>query len=77
MEICFPDCSEEVCADENGQNTNTPPWVDKEVRNLISRKYKALKKYRMNKTITRKSKLRALTQRNKVLNQMQYLIRPF
>ena len=26
------------------KNTNTPPWIDKEVRNLISRKYKALKK---------------------------------
>jgi hypothetical protein len=25
------------------KDTNTPPWVDKEVRNLISRKYKALK----------------------------------
>ncbi|CAB4041921.1 Hypothetical predicted protein, partial [Paramuricea clavata] len=47
------------------KDINTPPWVDKEVRNLISRKYKALKKYRMNKTITRKSKLRALTQRIK------------
>ena len=49
------------------KNTNTPPWVDKEVRILISRKYKALKKYRMNKTIIRKSKLRALTQRIKYL----------
>ena len=27
------------------KNTNTPPYIDKEVRNLISRKYKALKNY--------------------------------
>ena len=49
--------------------TNTPPWVDKEVRKLICRKYKALKKYRLSKTTTRKCKLRALTQ------QVKYLIK--
>ena len=49
------------------KNTNTPPWIDKEVRDLISKKYKALKKYRINKSTIRKSKLRALTQRIKYL----------
>ena len=67
METCFPDCSEAYVPTKTVKDTNTPPWIDKEVRNLISRKYKALKKYRMNKTTARKSKLRALTELIKYL----------
>ena len=51
------------------KGTNTPPLIDKEVCKLICRKYKALKKYRLNKTTTQKFKLRAHTQ------QLKYLIK--
>ena len=66
MGKCFSDCCADVCTNENNKKY-TPPWIDKEMRDLISRKYKALKKYRINKSTTRKSKLRALTQRIKYL----------
>ena len=42
------------------KDTNSPPWVDNEVRNFIRKKYLALKKYCQNKTETRKRKLKSL-----------------
>ncbi|CAB4021912.1 Hypothetical predicted protein, partial [Paramuricea clavata] len=48
-------------------DTNSPPWIDKEVRILIRKKYRALKNYRMNRSATRKRKLRSLTQQTKRL----------
>ena len=42
-------------------DTNSPPWIDGEVRHLIQKKYAALKKYRQHKTEERKQKLRALS----------------
>ena len=42
--------------------TNSPPWVDREVRHLLRKKYAALKKFRQSNTTTRKQKLRTLTQ---------------
>jgi transposase len=47
------------------KDTNSPPWIDKEVRILIHKKYRALKNYRMNRSATRKRKLRSLTQQTK------------
>ena len=43
------------------KDTNSPPWIDNEVRNFIRKKYLALKRYRQNKTETRKLKLRELS----------------
>ena len=51
------------------QRVNSPPWIDIEVRQLIRKKYKALKQYRRNKSTDRKRKLRSVTQ------QIKYLIR--
>ena len=51
------------------QDTNSPPWIDGEVRHLIRKKYTALRHYRRNKTSTRKIKLRTLCQ------QIKYAIR--
>ena len=51
------------------KDKNSPPWIDKEVRQLIHKKYKALKQYRRNKPADRKRKLRSVTQ------QIKYLIR--
>ena len=51
------------------QDTNSPPWIDGEVRHLIRKKYTALRKYRKNKTADRKIKLRTLCQ------QIKYAIR--
>ena len=38
------------------RDTNSPPWIDGEVRHLIRKKYAALKKYRQHKTEERKKK---------------------
>jgi hypothetical protein len=43
------------------KDSNSPAWVDNEVRNFIRKKYLALKRYRQNKTETRKLKLRELS----------------
>lgn len=51
------------------KDTNSPPWIDKDVRTLIRKKYQALKKYRINKSADRKRKLRSVSQ------QIKYLIR--
>lgn len=50
-------------------DTNSPPWIDGEVRHLIRKKYAALKKFRQNKTPERKQKLRILSQ------NIKYVIR--
>ena len=46
---------------------NTPPWIDKDVRHLIHKKYTILKKYRQNKSEERKRKLRVISQNIKTL----------
>ena len=51
------------------KDTNSPPWIDVEVRHLIRKKYTALRNYRKNKTAERKLKLRTLCQ------QIKYAIR--
>jgi hypothetical protein len=43
------------------QDTNSPPWIDGEVRHIMRKKYRALKKYRDNRTEERKRKLRSLS----------------
>ena len=47
------------------KDTNSPPWIDGEVRHLIRKKYTALRNYRKNKTAERKLKLRTLCQKIK------------
>jgi hypothetical protein len=47
------------------KDTNSPPWIDGEVRHLIRKKYTALRKYRLKKTPERKVKLRTLCQQVK------------
>ena len=51
------------------KDTNSPPWIDNEVRRLIRKKYKTLNNYRTNRSSDRKRKLRSVTQ------QIKYLIR--
>ncbi len=46
---------------EQIKDTNSPPWIDNEVRHFIRKKYLALKKYRQNKSETRKRRLRELS----------------
>ena len=43
------------------QDTNSPPWIDGEVRHIMRKKYRALKKYRDNRPEERKRKLRSLS----------------
>ena len=43
------------------QDTNSPPWIDGEVGHIMRKKYRALKKYRDNRTEERKRKLRSLS----------------
>ena len=57
---------------------NTPPWIDREVKHLINKKYTALRQYRQKRTEVRKRKLRQLTQQTKDLikvKRQQYLER--
>ena len=46
---------------------NSPPWIDSEVRHLVRKKYTALKKYCMNKSDSRKLKLRTISRNVKRL----------
>ena len=48
-------------------DTNSPPWIDSEVRHHIRKKYGALRKYRLNKSDDNKLKLRSLSQHVKYL----------
>ena len=57
------------------QDTNSPPWIDGEVRHLIRKKYTALKQYRKNKTSTRKIKLRTLCQKVKYAIRIKQNVR--
>ena len=49
------------------KDTNSPPWIDNEVRRLIRKKYKALNQYRVNRSADRKRKLRSVTQQIKCM----------
>ena len=49
------------------KDTNSPPWIDREVRILIRKKYHALRRYRMNRSVTRKQKLSSITQQTERL----------
>lgn len=49
------------------KDTNSPPWVDGEVRHFIRKKYSILKKYRQNRSVARKRKLREISQTIKCL----------
>ena len=51
------------------RDTNSPPWIDREVKLALRRKYRALRKYRENKTVERKLKLRSLS------NEIKKLVR--
>ena len=51
------------------RDTNSPPWIDREVKFALRRKYRALRKYRENKTVERKLKLRTLS------NEIKKLVR--
>ena len=58
------------------KDTNSPPWIDEQVRHMIRKKYAALRKYRLNKTVERKRKLRNLSQSIKYavkVKHQQYL----
>ena len=60
------------------KDINSPPWIDGEVRHLVRKKYTALKKYRQNRSVIRKQKLRSLSQIIKTLirrNHREYLKR--
>ena len=54
------------------RDTNSPPWINSEVRHWIRKKYTAFKKFRLNKTPERKRKLRTLSQTVKVLVRTKY-----
>ena len=49
------------------KDTNSPPWINGEIRHLLRKKYRALKKYRENRTEQRKRKLRSLSNDIKIL----------
>jgi hypothetical protein len=53
-------------------DSNSPPWIDGEVRHFIRKKYAALKKFRQSKSVARKHKLRTLTQTIKYLVRRKY-----
>ena len=48
-------------------DTNTPPWIDQDIKHMIKKKYTALRQYRQKRTEGRKRKLRQLTQETKDL----------
>ena len=49
------------------KDTNSPPWIDGEIRHLLRKKYRALKKSRENRTEQCKRKLRSLSNDIKIL----------
>ena len=53
---------EEFVPKKTVSDKNTPPWIDREVKYLIKKKYTALRRYRLNQTQQRKENLRRLTQ---------------
>ncbi|CAB3986139.1 Hypothetical predicted protein [Paramuricea clavata] len=50
-------------------DTNSPPWIDGDVRHLLRKKYAALKRFRQSRTSARKQKQRTLSQ------SVKYLVR--
>jgi hypothetical protein len=48
-------------------DTNTPPWIDRDAKHMIKKKYTALRQYRQKRTEGRKRKLRQPTQETKDL----------
>jgi hypothetical protein len=48
-------------------DTNTPPWIDRDVKHMIKNKNTAVRQYRNKRTKGRKRKLRQLTQKTKDL----------
>ena len=58
------------------KDTNSPSWIDAELRHMIRKKYAALRKYRLNKTAEHKRKLRNFSQNIKYavkVKHRQYL----
>ena len=53
---------EKFVAKKTVSDKNTPPWIDREVKYLIKKKFTALRRYRLNQTQRRKENLRRLTQ---------------
>ena len=51
-------------------DTNSPPWIDGEVRHLIRKKYTALRHCRKNKTSTRKIKLRTFVKKSSTQSEV-------
>ena len=51
------------------RDTNSPPWIDREVRLALRKKYRALRKYRESKTAERELRLRSLS------NEIKKLVR--
>ena len=51
------------------KDTNSPPWIDSEVRHHIPKKYGVLRKYRLNKSDDNNLKLRSLSQ------HVEYLVK--
>ena len=49
------------------KDTNSPPWIDSEVRHHIPKKYGVPRKYRLNKSDDNNLKLRSLSQHVKYL----------
>ena len=49
------------------KDINSPQWIDGEVRQLVRKKYAALKKFRQNRSIIRKQTLRCISQNIKSL----------
>ena len=49
------------------KDTNSPSWIDSDLRHHIPKKYGALRKYRLNKSDDNKLKLRSLSQHVKYL----------
>jgi hypothetical protein len=48
-------------------DSNTPPWINRDVKHMIKKKYTALRQYCQKRTEGRKRKLRQLTQETKDL----------
>ena len=49
------------------KDINSPQWIDGEVRQLVRKKYAALKKFRQNRSVIRKQKLHCISQNIKNL----------
>jgi hypothetical protein len=52
------------------KDTNSPQWIDGKVCQLVRKKYAALKKFRQNKSDTRRQKFRSLSQNVRVCQSL-------